>query len=279
MCRTWPTAHNCVRRPNSPRAAGGTMSIVLVGPKGATVWSLSAAFGQQNAPTLCVNDVQAAISSLARMKVTALVLDPLLCNPKVYGSLVEAQRVWPTCAIIWNGPLPEQAPANGPLSAFQLASLETPAAQARAVGVVLRFARKRSETVGVLVVDDTKTYRALGQSALEKGGFPTIAVASMEEALEALKHVQIGGILTDLFMEGMGGIEGIHHLRQRMPQLAIVAMSSGLEERMQSDKALMAAMRIGADRAVSKPFEPEALADAMREAITAARARPSLATA
>ncbi len=249
------------------------MSIVLVGPKGGSAWALSPAFGQQNAPSLCVTDVQAALSALGRTKVAALVLDPFLCHPKTIDVLREARGVWPACAIFWCGPLPDTAAETGPLFAFHFGALDTPAAQARAVGIVVRFVRKRSEAVCALVVDDMRTYRALGQSALEKGGFPTMVAPSMEEAIATMQHVQVGAVLTDLFMEGMGGIAGIHYLRKERPDLAIVAMSSGLEERMQSDKALMAAMKIGADQAVSKPFQQEALADAMRAAITDARAR------
>jgi DNA-binding response OmpR family regulator len=242
------------------------MSIVLVGPKGGAAWALSPAFGQQNAPSICVADVQAALGALGRTKVAALVLDPFLCHPKTMDALREARAAWPACAIFWCGPLPEAPPDNGPLFAFQLGALDTPAAQARAVGVVVRFVRKRSDAVCVLVVDDMRTYRALGQSALEKGGFPTMAAASMEEAIATMQHVRVGAMLTDLFMEGMGGIAGIHHLGKERPDLAIGAMSSGLEER-------MAALKIGADQAVSKPFQPEALIDAMRAAIIDAKAR------
>ena len=52
---------------------------------------------------------------------------------------------------------------------------------------------------------------------------------TMEDALSRLDSGQCDAILTDIGLPGMSGIEGIRILRERLPELPILALTGNLE--------------------------------------------------
>jgi DNA-binding response OmpR family regulator len=76
---------------------------------------------------------------------------------------------------------------------------------------------------------------------------------NMEDALTDFVRLDYGLVVTDIFMAGMGGIEGIQKMRALRPKVKILATSAGYSE-MTSDAALKAAEMIGADAILPKPF-------------------------
>ena len=84
----------------------------------------------------------------------------------------------------------------------------------------------------------------------------------MELAFVDFSNMKIDGVITDIFMPGMGGIEGIITIRKRWPRVAIIAMSAGLCANTRED-ALKAASRIGADAVLSKPFTKDQLIETL----------------
>jgi two-component system cell cycle sensor histidine kinase/response regulator CckA len=64
-------------------------------------------------------------------------------------------------------------------------------------------------------------------SALERRGYKVIAVRSGEEALAAIdRHgSEIGVLLTDVVMPGIGGLELIEQARRRRPDLRAICTS------------------------------------------------------
>lgn len=105
-----------------------------------------------------------------------------------------------------------------------------------------------------LVVDDSRTIQAVARRALARAGLGVITRGTMEDALAALDKFPVDCVVTEIFMPGMGGIQGMVRLRRARPDLKIVAMSGGLEEKMQSDSALQAALKLGAAKVLPKPF-------------------------
>ncbi len=110
-----------------------------------------------------------------------------------------------------------------------------------------------------LVVDDCRFIRHMAVGALADKGYRVSEAKTMEEALASpdIAHVDI--VVTDIFMPGMGGIEGTRIIKTNWPRVKVVAMSAGLDARMTPSKALMAARVTGADADIPKPFEAEAL--------------------
>ncbi|HTN41551.1 MAG TPA: response regulator, partial [Asticcacaulis sp.] len=106
----------------------------------------------------------------------------------------------------------------------------------------------------VLVVDDCRVVRKLTTTALAGVGYRISEARSMEEAFDRVDIAHVDVVLTDIFMPGMGGIEGIHIIKSTWPKVAVIAMSAGSDNRVGNAQALSAAKYMGADALLSKPF-------------------------
>lgn len=114
----------------------------------------------------------------------------------------------------------------------------------------------------VLVVDDDNLIVEFVTTVLSQFSDKlVISVAnSTEDALFAFERAKYRLVITDLFMEGMGGIEGIRLYRKHCKEIPILAISAGYKG-MSPQYALNAAKNIGATALLPKPFSPEELAD------------------
>lgn len=90
------------------------------------------------------------------------------------------------------------------------------------------------------------------------------AANSTEDALNGFKHANYRLVITDLFMEGMGGIEGIGIFRKINKDIPILAISAGYKG-MSPNNALLAAKKIGATACMPKPLNPEELANKVKQ--------------
>src|SRR2546428_10433194 len=81
--------------------------------------------------------------------------------------------------------------------------------------------------IRVVIIEDTREVRE-GLAALINGtrGFTCLSsYYSMESALAGLSREQPDVILTDIGLPGMSGIDGIEILRERYPQVPILALT------------------------------------------------------
>ncbi|OFX14519.1 MAG: hypothetical protein A2516_07195 [Alphaproteobacteria bacterium RIFOXYD12_FULL_60_8] len=119
-----------------------------------------------------------------------------------------------------------------------------------------------SATPWVLVIDDQDLVRDTICMILDEAGFQHKAVADIESALTVLAHETPRMIITDIFMPGRNGIQGIMEVRERYPTVKIIAVSgSGT---IQGMDALEVARRAGADETLPKPFAFEDLIGAVQ---------------
>lgn len=118
----------------------------------------------------------------------------------------------------------------------------------------------------VLVVDDSKLFRDMATVYLREFGCRVVAADTMEAGLQRIGYERIDVVVTDIFMPGIGGIEGIIRIRAEAPNTGIVAISGGVGDKMSFTDALHAARKIGADTCVPKPFNKERLAEAVAQA-------------
>lgn len=118
-------------------------------------------------------------------------------------------------------------------------------------------ARKASKTI--LVVEDNINLRKLITEVLGKMGYQIFAAASMEEAFEANQMGLVDVVIADIFMPGMGGIEGISRIRAAWPHIHVIAMSAGMENRLDPHSVLAASRHVGAVAQLPKPFVMEDL--------------------
>ena len=107
-----------------------------------------------------------------------------------------------------------------------------------------------------LVIDDSPTVVTLTAQILSDHGFRVSTANSMEEALDNTDIGHVDLVVSDIFMPGMGGLEGIKVIKSAWPRVKVVAMSAGLETRITPERATNAALRHGADAELKKPFKP-----------------------
>jgi CheY-like chemotaxis protein len=114
-----------------------------------------------------------------------------------------------------------------------------------------RSAMARNLTV--MVVDDDPHFADMVSQMLMEQGYNTVVCATFEAALDFFSRSRIHIIVTDIFMPGMGGIEGIQRLKADFPGCKIIAMTGGWGGMPAAD-AVLAAKKIDADGALQKPF-------------------------
>lgn len=118
-----------------------------------------------------------------------------------------------------------------------------------------------------MIVDDTVTVREIFRTMLAKAGFEVFAFETFDAALESPEAVAIDLAVLDIFMPGISGIEAIRVVRRGWRGTKILAVSAGLEGRMEASTALQAADRLGADRILPKPVDGATLISAAQELV------------
>lgn len=122
-----------------------------------------------------------------------------------------------------------------------------------------------------LIVDDERNMRLTLARALETIGLDAVEAADAETGLEALTAPDIGVVLLDLRMPGMGGMEFLRRVRELRPDVPVVIITAHGTIDLAVD-----AMRLGAVDFIQKPFSPDQIRQLVssvldREAIDARR--------
>jgi len=120
----------------------------------------------------------------------------------------------------------------------------------------------RNTTVTVVIIEDLREVRE-GLAILVNGtaGFHCVgSFRTMEDALDGTPSLRPDIILTDLGLPGMGGVEGIHILRQRIPDVPILALTV-----YDDDENVFNAICAGASGYLLKNTPPGRLLESLRE--------------
>ena len=115
------------------------------------------------------------------------------------------------------------------------------------------------EQLNILVVEDDAALRDAVCFTLEMAHHGVTGVDGGPAALAELERQRFNLVVTDLRMQPMDGLELLHEIRLRQPQLPVLLMTAYGDV----DKAV-AAMRGGACDFLMKPFEPEVLLENVR---------------
>ncbi len=103
----------------------------------------------------------------------------------------------------------------------------------------------------VLIVDDDRKIRLTLSIFLERRGYRVRDVASVKAALTALKEFRADVVLSDLKMEGEGGIELLAAVKTDHPSLPVIIMTA-----FASVEKAVEAIKSGAADFIVKPFAP-----------------------
>src|SRR5271165_537620 len=116
----------------------------------------------------------------------------------------------------------------------------------------------------ILIVDDEKLVRwALTQKCAEFG-YQTLEAQNGEEAIHALQNDTVDGVLLDVHLPDMSGIEVLEKLKQAGETRSIIMMTA--DPQLDDVKA---ALRLGAYDFVSKPLNFEELSVTLQNALEA----------
>ncbi len=115
-----------------------------------------------------------------------------------------------------------------------------------------------SEHSQILLVDDDEKLRRVLSMRLESLGYRVDAVASGEQALDALSTLEPALVLTDLRMPGLDGIELLERIQVLRPGLPVILITAhgDIPDAVRATQA-------GAVDFLSKPVEPEKLEAAL----------------
>lgn len=117
----------------------------------------------------------------------------------------------------------------------------------------------------ILIIEDDDLLRGVLARSLEMCGHSIVQASNGQEGLDLYRAAPSDLVITDLVMPVKEGVETIVQLRQRAPQLPIIAMSGGVAN---SNVYLTIAAKIGARRVLAKPFTPRQLLDAVDEVLS-----------
>jgi CheY-like chemotaxis protein len=121
----------------------------------------------------------------------------------------------------------------------------------------------------VLVIDDQAHVRAAVCAVLKSIGFEALAVESGRKGLSELEKSSFDLAIVDIYMPEMDGVQFIKALRQRTPNLPIIAMS-GVLYRDTGGSALDVlpkARHLTDIVSLAKPFRPKQLLHAVQIAM------------
>ena len=118
----------------------------------------------------------------------------------------------------------------------------------------------------VLVVDDEPAVRRVVRRVLEESGYAVVEAVDGAAALRLLDRERISLVITDVLMPEQDGIEVVLGLRARQAPVPVVVISGG-GVGLDIETLITSALAFGAVGAVAKPFTPEQLLAAVREAL------------
>ena len=117
----------------------------------------------------------------------------------------------------------------------------------------------------VLVVDDSATMRSMVTSTIEEmKGIDVVEASNGFEALKALPSQRFDLIITDINMPEINGLEIVHFVKnsplyKNIP-LIILSTEHGAED-------IKKGLALGAQRYITKPFDPEELKKIVQEVL------------
>jgi len=115
----------------------------------------------------------------------------------------------------------------------------------------------------ILVVDDEDIVRTSCSRTLSPEGYEVRLAKNGAEGLKMASEERFDLVLTDLKMPDMDGIEVLRIIKEQWPETAVIIVTG-----YQTVDTAVKAIKLGAYDYIEKPFTPDALITAVREALT-----------
>ena len=115
----------------------------------------------------------------------------------------------------------------------------------------------------ILVIDDNTSMREAVCEMLQQAGYEATSMENGRFAAQIHRDDPVDLVITDLFMPDTDGLEVIYQFRHEFPDVKIIAVSGGGSRGLL--ELLAVAKKMGAQRALMKPFTWEELLSAVQE--------------
>ncbi len=117
----------------------------------------------------------------------------------------------------------------------------------------------------ILIVDDEADIRSLVKEILEVSGYAVDEAQDGNAAMRAMERARADLVITDMLMPDKEGLETMREIRSGFPGVKIIAISGG--GLIGPESYLTLAKSLGADRTFTKPFDLNAILQAIEELI------------
>ena len=104
----------------------------------------------------------------------------------------------------------------------------------------------------IVIVDDDQDIREAIMIDLDDNCFTLFEAENGKDALDFLENNQVDYVITDLIMPEEDGLSLIPKIKERYPQIEVIAVSG--ESRYGTSSYLKTAMAFGASHTIQKPF-------------------------
>ena len=122
----------------------------------------------------------------------------------------------------------------------------------------------------ILVVDDEAVIREGMRRILDGGGFTVETFANGYLAIEKLQAEAFDLLITDLKMPGMSGMDVLDQIKAINPKLPVIIITGFV-----TDETTAEIIKRGARNCLPKPFNPEQLRNAVKNALENSRLFPA----
>jgi DNA-binding response OmpR family regulator len=118
----------------------------------------------------------------------------------------------------------------------------------------------------ILVIDDQSDVRAMIAIVLRINHFEIVEAASGDAGLKEFENSRFDLVIVDVFLQGTNGFDVIAMMRERVPDLPIIAISG-----MTTFDFLSASPELSSVVCLQKPFRPNELVRAIEAAYRLSR--------
>jgi two-component system, NtrC family, response regulator HydG len=106
------------------------------------------------------------------------------------------------------------------------------------------------QQIRVLVVDDDEPHATAVAESLERVGYDCVVATSGSEGLKLIEEQVFDIIITDLIMDGVGGLEVLANAKRELPEAEVVILTG-----YSTIKTAVTAMQAGASTYLTKPLD------------------------
>ncbi|MBQ6131060.1 MAG: response regulator [Selenomonadaceae bacterium] len=114
------------------------------------------------------------------------------------------------------------------------------------------------EKLRVLITDDSRLLRKKLREELERLDCEVLEAVNGKEAITLVLEQEPDGVILDIVMPVVGGIEALEFIREVAPDVPVVMLSS-----MDTPQKLMQCLKMGAIYFIHKPYKKEQIAHAV----------------